>query len=72
MVLFYSLCEDAELWLVQYPPYWQLPVPEGWMLLFTRTLWQAVWRLLDHKSSAAALPIVRTCQRGRGLAQLIQ
>ena len=48
MVMLYLLWEDAELWLGQYPPYWQLPVPKGSMLIFTPTLWHPVWRLLDH------------------------
>ena len=51
MLMLYSLCEDAELQLGQYSPYWQLPVPKGWMLSFTPTLFHAVWRLLDHKST---------------------
>ena len=55
MVMLYSLWEDAELWLAQYPPYWQLPVPKGWMLFFTPTLWHAVWRLLDHKSTRGSI-----------------
>ena len=55
MVMLYSLWEDAELWLGQYAPYWQLPVPKGWMLFFTPTLWHAVWRLLDHKSTRGSI-----------------
>ena len=55
MVMLYSLWDDSELWLGQYPPYWQLPVPKGWMLFFTPTLLNAVWRLLDHKFTRGSI-----------------
>ena len=55
MVMLYSLWEDAELWLGQYPPYRQLPVPQRWMLFFAPTLWHAVWRLLDQKSTGGSI-----------------
>ena len=55
MVMLYSLWEDAELCLGQYPPCWQLPLSKGWLLLFTPTLRNAVWQLLDHKSTRGSI-----------------